>query len=75
MFIDDYNMKIWVYFLKNNFDTFTRFKEFKAEAEKQSGNTLKVLMSKRGGEYSSNGFKSFCQQQGIIMQNTTRYNP
>jgi len=36
---------------------------------------LKVLRSYRGGEYSSNDFKAFCQQQGIIIHNTTRYTP
>ena len=33
-FIDDYNRKTWVYFLKQRFETFAKFKEFKALAEK-----------------------------------------
>lgn len=65
-FIDDYSRKIWVYFLKNKLDTFSRFKEFKVEAKRQSGKPLKVLKFDRGGEYKSNNFKTFCQQKGII---------
>lgn len=64
-----------MYFVKNKSDTFSRFKEFKTKKEKLSGNPLKVLISDRGGEYNSNEFKYFCQQQGIIMKNTTRYTP
>ena len=61
-FIDDYNRKIWVYFLKIKSDIFSRFKEFKIEVEKKSGKLLKVLRSERGGEYNLNEFKTFCRQ-------------
>lgn len=66
-FIDDYRRKEWVYFLKDRSDAFSRFKEFKEKAKKQSGKPLKVLKSDRQGEYNSNDFKSCCQQQAIIM--------
>jgi hypothetical protein len=33
-FIDDFSRKIWIYFLGHNFETFAKFKEFKAEAKK-----------------------------------------
>jgi transposase InsO family protein len=74
-FIDDFSKKIWIYFLRHKFETFTKFKEFKAEAEKQSGKFLKVLRSDGGGEYNSKEFSTFCKSQGIIMQATTRYTP
>jgi transposase InsO family protein len=74
-FIDDFSRKIWIYFLKNKSETFSKFKEFKAEAEKQSGKFVKVLRSDGGGEYNSKDFAYFCRQQGIIMQTTTRYTP
>lgn len=73
-FIDDFSRKIWIYFLKNKSDTFSKFKQFKAEAEKQSAKYIKVLRSDRGGEYNSKDFIDFCKQHGIIMQ-TTRYTP
>lgn len=46
----------WVYFIKNKFDTFATFREFKAMVEKQRGKYLKVLKSDGGGEYDSKYF-------------------
>ena len=74
-FIDDFSRKVWVYFLKHKSDTFTYFKEFKAEAKKQSGKFVKVLRSDGGGEYDSREFVDFCKQHGIKKQTTTRYTP
>ena len=34
-------------------ETFEKFKEFKAEVEKQLGKSIKTLRSDRGGEYLS----------------------
>jgi hypothetical protein len=45
MFIDDFNRKIWTYFLRHKSETFSKFKEFNAEAEKQSGKYIKALTS------------------------------
>jgi hypothetical protein len=42
-FIDDFSRKIWIYFLIHKSGTFAKFKEFKVEAEKQSGKYVKVL--------------------------------
>ena len=74
-FMDDCRRKVWVYFLKQKSETFTRFKEFKAEAEKQSGRFVKVLRSDGGGEYDSREFVEFCKHHGIKNQTTTRYTP
>ena len=74
-FIDDFSRKVWVYFLKHKSDTFTYFKEFKAEAEKQSGKFVKVLRSDGGGEYDSREFVDFCKHHGIKKQMTTKYTP
>lgn len=41
--INDFNRKAWVYFLKINLETFSKFKEFKAMVEKQSGKYVKFL--------------------------------
>jgi hypothetical protein len=67
--------KIWIYFLKHKSETFAKFKEFKAEAEKQSEKYVKILRSNGGGEYCSKEFAYFFKSQGIIMQTTTRYTP
>ena len=74
-FIDDYSRKTWVYFLKQKSEAVAVFKEFIAYAEKQSGYTLKVLHTDRGGEYTSNAFFEFCKTQEIKHQLTTSYSP
>ncbi|XP_074353008.1 uncharacterized protein LOC141692171 [Apium graveolens] len=74
-FIDDFSRKSWVYIIKEKSEALDKFKEFKALAEKQSGHYLKVLRSDRGGEYTSNLFRSFCKIHGINHQLTTAYTP
>ncbi|XP_074328419.1 uncharacterized protein LOC141666328 [Apium graveolens] len=74
-FIDDFSSKIWVYIIKEKSEALDKFKEFKALAEKQSGQYLKTLRSDIGGEYTSNLFRSFCRAHGINHQLTTTYTP
>ncbi|GAU43218.1 hypothetical protein TSUD_301050 [Trifolium subterraneum] len=51
---------------KNKSEVFDVFKNFKAMAEKQSDNKLKVLKTDGGGEYVSNAFSEFCEVEGIM---------
>jgi transposase InsO family protein len=44
---------------------FEVFKKFKAFVEKQSGYCIISLRSNRGGEFTSNEFKEFCEENGI----------
>ena len=64
-FIDAYSRKTWVYFLKQEFETFASFKEFKALAENQSDRQIKVLRLECGEEYDSKTFHDYCKQHGI----------
>ena len=50
-FTDDYSKLGQIYLMRRKSETFEKFKEFKAEAEKQIKKTLKSLRSDRGGEY------------------------
>ena len=50
-FIDDYSRYGYVYLMHKKSETFGKFKEFMAEAEKWLGKSLKTLLSDRGGEY------------------------
>ena len=74
-FIDDFSRKTWIYFMKTKDEVFSRFQEFKALVENQTGSKIKVLRSDNGGEYTSNEFKSFCVQAGIKRELTVPYNP
>ena len=53
-FIDDYSRYGYLYLMRCKSETFEKFKEVRAEAEKQLGLSLKTLRSDRGGEYLDN---------------------
>ena len=67
-FIDDYSRYGYVYLMRHKSEAFDKFREYKAEAEKQLGVHIKQLRSDRGGEYLSGEFKSYLAQEGIISQ-------
>ena len=56
-FIDDYSRYGHTYLIHRKSETFGKFQEFKAEAGKQLGKTLKTLRSDRGGDYLDLEFK------------------
>lgn len=74
-FIDDFSRKSWVYIIKEKSEALDEFTKFKAIAEKQSGEYLKILRSDRGGEYTSNLFNDLCKDHRIIHQLTIAYMP
>ena len=75
LFTDDYSRFSWVSFLKFKLETFKNFKKFKAFIESQSGKKLKALRTDRGGEFLSNEFIVFCDENGIHKQLTAPYTP
>ena len=46
-------------------ETYSKFCEFKALVEKESGKQVKALRSENGGEFFSGKFKDFCSVEGI----------
>ena len=74
-FIDDYSRYRYVYLMKYKSETFEKFKEFRAEVEKQLGKSIKTLRSYRGGEYLSEEFQSYLRDNGILSQWTPPYTP
>lgn len=56
LFVDDFTMKMWVYFLKQKSEAFSIFCQFKAMVEKESGKTLKILRTDHWGEFLSTTF-------------------
>eukprot|EP00253_Pinus_taeda_P021914 PITA_21914 len=65
IFIDDYSHKCLIYFMQKKDQTFTKFCEFKALVEKESGKKIKATRSNNGGEYVSQRFKDFFASEGI----------
>ena len=66
---------MWVYFIQQKSDAFSCFKEFKALVEKQSGHSLKILRTDRGGEFNGHIFINFCNDHGIKKELTVRHTP
>jgi transposase InsO family protein len=51
------------------------FIKYKTEVENQKNKRIKRLRTDRGGEYESNPFTKFCEQNGIIHEVTPPYSP
>jgi transposase InsO family protein len=64
-----------LYLLKQKYEAFDVFKKFKSMVENESGQTIKILRSDRGGEYKLNEFIEFCDIHGIKRPFTTQYTP
>ncbi|CAM8991569.1 unnamed protein product [Rhodiola kirilowii] len=74
-FIDDYSRKVWIYFMSNKSETLSYFKLYKSHVEKESGAMITGLRTDRGGEFTSNEFRCFCEEAGIKRQLTAAFTP
>ena len=74
-FIDDYSRYTYVYLMKHKDEVFDKFKLYKSIVENQKEKKIKILRSDIGGEYFPSIFTSFCEEHGIIHQNTSPYTP
>ena len=61
-FIDDFSRYVWVFFMKEKSDTFSKFKEFRESAEGEVGKKICCLRTDNGGEYSSNEFSQYLRE-------------
>jgi transposase InsO family protein len=66
VFVDDYSRYSWLYPVINKSDVFNCFVKFKLLAEKQFSTPIKQFQRDNGGEYTSNQFKDFLSQHGIL---------
>ena len=74
-FIDDFSRYTAVYMMKSKSEVLERFKEFVALFENITEKRVKRIRSDNGGEYTSEEFKKYCKDHGIIMENTIPYTP
>ena len=75
LLIDDYSRLMWVAFLKEKSDVFQHFKIFKNLDESESDEKVKCLRIYRGGEFNSEEFKIYCEENGIKRHLTSPYSP
>ena len=75
LIIDDYSRLMWVAFLKEKSDAFQHFKSFKNLAESESDEKVKCLWTNIGGEFNSEEFKIYCEENGIKRHLTAPYSP
>ena len=73
--MDDYSRCIWVALLKEKSEALEQFKRFKSMAEAKKEVKIKCIRSDRGGEFTSDEFKSLCDKSGIKKQLIAPYTP
>ena len=70
------NMKhIWTFFMKSKDETLRKFKVFVSTIEKLTGLRLKIFRSDRGGEFMSDAFTEFLEENGITRQTSAPWTP
>ena len=74
-FIDDKTPYTWVYILKHKDQVLEQFLEWKAMAEKSTGQELKVFRTDNGGEFTSTEFEGYLRKEGIRHKLTVSKNP
>ena len=75
LFVDDYTRMVWLYFIQQKSDAFSKFLELKALVERQSGLKMKTLRTDRGGEFICQPFMNYCKKEGIQRQLTVSRSP
>ena len=68
-FIDDKMRYTWVYILKRKDQVFEQFLEWKALAEKSTGQELKVFRTDNGGEFTSTEFEEYLRHELTVLKN------
>ncbi|CAA7036371.1 unnamed protein product [Microthlaspi erraticum] len=74
-FVDDFSRKVWIFFLKTKDEAYSKFVEWLAFVENQSGKKLKALRTNNGLEYCNKTFDDFCRAKGIMRHKTCPYTP
>ncbi|KAE8694951.1 hypothetical protein F3Y22_tig00110761pilonHSYRG00036 [Hibiscus syriacus] len=76
-FIDDFSRYVWVFFMKEKYDIFSKFKEFRDSAEGEVGKNIYCLRTDNRGEYRSNEFSQYlreCRIHQYTCANTPQQN-
>ena len=63
--MDDFTRMTWLFLLKKKSETFNCFQVFKELTENEIDMKIKCLRSDNGGEFVSNEFNRYCDENGI----------
>ena len=74
-FIDDFMRMCWVYLLKAKSQAFDTFKNFHLWIKHEAQLNIGTLRTDNSGEYTSQDFEKYLQENGIKHQTTVPYNP
>ena len=74
-FIDDFTRMCWVYLLKAKSQAFDTFRNFHLWIKNEAQLNIGTLRTDNGGEYTSQDFEKYLQENGIKHQTIVPYNP
>ena len=74
-FIDEKSKYTWVTLIQSKDRVLEAFKNFQSHVANHFSAKLKILRSDNGGEYTSQAFKQYLAQHGIIHQTSCPYTP
>lgn len=74
-FIDDYSRKVVVYGICKKSMVLDVLKDYKNQAENQTGKKIKIIRSDNGTEYCNRAMQDFCRSAGIVHQTSVPYTP
>ena len=72
---NDFTRMMWVSFLREKYEAFEKFKIFKSRVENESSLNIRCLRSDKGGDFISNEFNDFFEDNGIEGQLSTPKTP
>lgn len=73
--MDDYSHFSQTYLLKNKSEAADNLKGYIQVIEREKGIKVKRIHCDNGGEYTSNMFKNYCKDKGIVIEYTLPYSP
>lgn len=68
LLVDDYNRMAWACFLNKKSKAFEYFTIFKEMVKNETKFKIKTLRLDNGGEFTSNEYWNYCEEQGIKRQ-------
>jgi transposase InsO family protein len=75
LLVDDYSRFMWLVLLRTKDEAAAAIRRFKAQAEAESQQPLRVLRTDRGGEFTATDFAEWCADRGVKRHLTAPYSP